>query len=121
MALIKPVCGHVAWGWLDARDTVYPRVTLTDLGEVPAYSLDGETGVHRGGVQLDVWALDQAGALSVARALRSLLSGYGGVVLGVKITGVFVTSFTLSSEVAKDHEAKLGRVRMDLALRWCEE
>ena len=118
VALIKPVCPQVGWGWLEVSDSVFPRVTLTDLGEVPAYTLSGEVRAYRGSVQVDVWAEDLTAVLSLARALRALVSGFAGTVSGCVITGIFVRDFQLSSERADDRDHKLGRVRMDLAVRW---
>jgi Protein of unknown function (DUF3168) len=117
---IQAVAGdaRVVWGWLDARDTEFPRITLTDLGSRPAYSLDGRIGSERHGVQVDVWHHTQEDALALGRAIVAALPQMVGVVAGVNIKRVFSDGETLSSEMPKDRDYHIGRYHVDLRLRW---
>ena len=70
--------GHpVAFGGL-GQGTALPRIAVYNISGSEAVSLDGPIGVMRGRVQVDCYGQTYLAALTVARAVRGLLSGYRG-------------------------------------------
>ena len=76
-ALLATLGHPVAWGGL-GQGTALPRIVLWDISGNEGLTLDGADGVIRGRVQVDCYGAPYLQALTLARAVRGLLSGYRG-------------------------------------------
>ena len=77
----------VDWGWNQQGEAV-PRIVLTLVSDIPAYSMDGPSDMVRARVQIDCFAANQGAAIGLARAVTAAISGYAvAPLLGVFIDG----------------------------------
>jgi hypothetical protein len=77
----------------DAAPT-YPMVIYTKISGAAEFSHDGPTGPQQARYQFDVYAKDPVQARTLADALRAVLNGYKGDMVGaagtVEVGGVFL-------------------------------
>lgn len=67
----------VAWGSM-GQGTDLPRIVLTNVSGFEGGTLAGADGVIRGRVQVDCYGASYGQAITTARAVRAILSGYAG-------------------------------------------
>ena len=67
----------VAWGSM-GQGTDLPRIVLQRISGSEPLTLDGAAGVIDGRVQVDVYGASYGQAITAARQVRALLSGYAG-------------------------------------------
>jgi len=66
-------------GWFTAPQGIgYPKVVLNIITSAEGLTLKGSDQLQQGVVQIDVYAMDRAGAKTVSRAIRTALHGYRG-------------------------------------------
>jgi len=70
------------------KGTPLPSWSFTVVSEVTDYTLAGRTDLTPRRLQIDVYALDGAEALNLARAIDNVLSGYHGVLPDAQATVV---------------------------------
>lgn len=91
------VSGRVTWG-LHPQGTDSPAIVLHEISAVPQYTMAGQDGLVPVRVQVDCRGLTLASALAVARAVRTLLSGYRGTKGATVFSGVFQSGGRSGSE-----------------------
>lgn len=102
--------------------TALPSVTLTRVTGQPQYEMDRPSGLVMSRVQVDCWGATYASAKGVARAIKSVSSGFRGTVGGTAFQGVFIDSERdLDLEpTTPDAAERFHRVSLDLMV-WHDE
>lgn len=77
-SLLASVAGGRRYWGRAPQGTPYPNIVLSKIGGVPNYHMQGASGFVSSRVQIDIYDEKWTGAISVARAVKSLLSGYSG-------------------------------------------
>jgi hypothetical protein len=86
--LLAPVAGGQRY-WVRApQKASRPYVVLNRVGGEPNYHMQGPSGFVSSRVQIDCYADRYSDVTAVARAVKALVSGYGGGI----IQGIFVES-----------------------------
>ena len=109
---------RVNWSAPPAHAGGFPYLGLTLVSAPVAYTLDGEVEVQRSTVQLDAWAATAAEAEALRWEVRSLLSGFRGVVEGVFFRGAFVIGARDLDGRGLGDLCPLFGVSIDLSIRW---
>ena len=85
--LLAQLSCPVDWGW-NPQGSVLPRVVLTLVSDVPAYSQDGASDYSLARVQIDCFTATQGDAIALGRTVQTALSGYRAPpLLGVFLDG----------------------------------
>lgn len=72
----------VDWGW-NAQGAAVPRIVLTMVSDVPAYTHAGPSGYSQSRVQIDIYGMTYSAAKDAARKIETDLSGLrAGLILG---------------------------------------
>jgi hypothetical protein len=102
--------------WIEAPQAgAWPRMTLLTVSETHDQDYAGFVGLREAMVQVDCWALDQAGARAVqAAALAALIPA--ALSEGVQFARAFVGRIRDLPEASET--APKFRVSMDIRVRW---
>ena len=103
-----------AWG-AHAQGTALPRVVLNHVSGGEAEMVLGDrTDLRRGRIQIDVMGATYTSALTIARGIRSTLSGYSGApILRAEL-------INLRSLPDPAGGSTIQRLSLDFALLWRE-
>lgn len=104
--------------WLEREQGgVLPAAVLRTVGAQPDYAMDGETGLHRHRVQVNVYADTVATAKSAARAIEAAASGARATQGSTEFRGIFVDGGfddRISPTVRSPEADRPFEIRLDL-------
>ncbi|WP_407496845.1 DUF3168 domain-containing protein [Pseudooceanicola sp. MF1-13] len=116
--LVALVGDRVHWQVLPDGGAVFPYVILQDVGGGQGYYSKGPDGLHRTRLQVDSYADNPLGVLTLQRLIESLLLGYRGTIAETEIQGVFPDGVRdLSPPKGKDDQ-RLFRRSHDFIIFW---
>lgn len=83
---------RINWVRTPQEETGYPRAVLQVISGDVDVTNDGPSGLESARVQIDCYGETYKSAQALSEAILSVLSGYRGIVSGVRIHGGFVDS-----------------------------
>jgi hypothetical protein len=95
-----------------------PGIVLNLVTGAEPYAQDGPIGLLQAQVQVDVYALDAAVAVRLAREVRDVLSGYRGPGAAGRFEGVFLTATRSGREGGTNEAERPFRQGMDFDVNW---
>ncbi|MGI3164981.1 tail completion protein gp17 [Pseudooceanicola sp. 200-1SW] len=117
-ALQARVGARVNWSVPPAHAGGFPCLGLTLINAPTTYTLEGEAEVQRSNVQVDAWAVTAADAEALRAEVQGLLSGFRGVVAGVRFRGAFLRGARDLDGRSLGDLGPLFGVSIDLTIRW---
>lgn len=107
----------VNWG-VHPQGAGLPGVVLNRIGGAEGYTQAGPDGLTRAAVQIDVYALDQAVAVRLAREVKGVLSGHRGAGTLGFFEGIFLTATRSGREGGTNEAERPFRQSMDFDVKW---
>lgn len=85
------VAGRIFWDTIP-QATTKPCIVMFLVSGEPDYHMAGPSGLVDSRVQIDTRAATRTAALNLSRKVEAALSGYRGIIGGIKLNGIFKIS-----------------------------
>jgi len=118
-ALTALVSTRINWQFRP-QGGLLPAIVLHRISGVRDYAMEGPTGLVESRVQIDCWASTHLSAITVAQAVRTLLSGIRRTFGDMQFQGVFIDSERHDFEKEGNAAEDFHRVSMDFKI-WHSE
>lgn len=111
---------RINWVRRPQSENSYPACRLQRVSGSPKYNMKTPDGLSQSRVQLDIWAETYAASKQAQRSIVAVLSGYRGMVSGIRFQGIFIENIRDLADEEIDSNKRLFRVSFD-ALIWHTE
>lgn len=111
---VEAIVDDRIWPTWRPQGSPTPSVTLTVISRSPQYHASGASGLDQYRIQLDVFAESYGEAKALSRAVVAALSGFSGVIDGVRLGPVFLLGERDMPEM--EPPDRLYRVSLDFDL-----
>jgi hypothetical protein len=108
---------RIRWGKRDQSDPL-PTVVLTKVSSRADYHMTARSGLTESRVQVDCWAATFSQSVTIARAIKEILSGAQFSQDGIEFQGIFLDAERQLYE--EDLPERFHRVSMDFII-WHSE
>lgn len=95
------------------QNTEFTAITYQVISGDSTYTQDGDSGLDRPRIQIDVWDPSYEKSVEVGNLVKDRLSGFKGTVSGIEIQGIFRDSWRDLDDVLADGITKLYRRSQD--------
>ena len=116
LSLLAPIASGRGYYVRAPQGEPYPHLVLNRASLNPSYTMTGPNGFVQTRMQIDIYGNDWPSTFSTAQALRTLLSGFSGVIGATQFQGIFIDSVRdLPASDAGD-VTQLYRISIDIMI-----
>lgn len=126
LSLLAPVAGGRRYFVTAPQGEPLPYLVLNRVSVLPTYVMSGLDGFIQSRVQIDIYGDQWPNVFAASQQVSTILSGYRGVVNGIRFQGIFVESIRDlasgdASQSADRPVTNLYRISIDIMINHTPE